>query len=548
MPRTCHFMRPKQKAGAGVSGHRPDVAISHSIATEEDPSVYDLQGGLRVTVERTWHLEVPCTFNDEAKLRFTAMLNPHNQCGPLLADQVPVVTGEDFDSFMAAFNKRCNVEHTDDIEDAEFITAMNLIDSIECNFPAWDENPDDRAAWESKFDSSKVNRMRVSMQQIDQATHSYLGTKDLSVKKEVLLKRNDPEWAARVIYAGNDAFNSMTGPAMMAVMQRLEALLLHNVIGGVRYCTAYKKTDTTLASFIEEKRHLYPHVVEGDYSANDKHQREGVHLLFDCFLEKINMPYWLRRVFLENNKFKVRSFKLGVQATLKNQLPTGTTATTPRNTVYNLLMFSAACMQQRLTGVALVLGDDLLARVDRVMDLARWKETVARFKMVLKPKAPRMRGGATFLSKRLIAEVEHPCMVPLLGKALARFNARAIYKEDQTHSQYMAGKSLSYAYEFRHVPFLANFFMDRYYYEDKSNMSMEELSWNTKTSGVTLSNIESTIINEPVRICDDEFRDWAMETYDLGLVDLESIFTEVVLSDVVDIITHPATHNLSIDW
>jgi hypothetical protein len=548
MPRTCHFMRPRRKTGAGVSGPRPDVAVSHTIAVEEDPSVYNLEGGLRVTVDRTWQLDVPCTFNDESSHRFVAMSNPHNQCGPLLAVQVPVVTGEDFDSFMAAFNKRCNVTHTDDIEQAEFDAAMSLINNIKCTFPAWDENPTDRAIWESKFDTGKVNRMRVAMQQIDQATYSYLGTKDLSVKKEVLLKRNDPEWAARVIYAGNDSFNAITGPAMMATMSRLETLLDKEAIGPVRYCTAYKKHDVQLAAYIQQDQQAFPNVVEGDYSANDKHQRAGVCLLFDRFLEKLNMPSWLRRVFSENNKFKVRSFKLGVQATLKNQLPTGTTATTPRNTMYNMLMFSVSCLQQGIRGTALVLGDDLLARTDGTMDLALWRNTVSRFKMVLKAKSPRMRGGATFLSKRLITDVEHPCMVPQILKAVARFNARAIYKEDQTHSQYMAGKALSYAYEFRHVPYLANFFMDRYYFEDRSNMTMNELSWNTKQSGVDLSNIESIIKNEPIVISDDEFLDWCMETYDMGLCDIDSLFTDVILSNDPTIITHPAVSEHNIDW
>jgi len=152
------------------------------------------------------------------------------------------------------------------------------------------------------------------------------------------------------------------------------------------------------------------------------------------------------------------------------------------------------------------------------------------------------------LSKRLITDVEHPCMVPLVGKALARFNARAIYKEEQTHSQYMAGKSLSYAYEFRHVPFLRDFFLERYTMEDHSRMTMDELSWNTKTLGVDLSNIVKAIKTEPVIVSDDEFLDWSMETYDLGLVDLEEVFSMVVLSDVPEMITHPSVHNLSMDW
>lgn len=549
MPRTCHYMRPKRKAGAGVPSPAQAVTRSHEgVAAQHDRSISELDGGLRVTTERQWQIDVPCVFNLEASHRFVEMQNPHNQCGPLLEDQVPVVTGSDYDSFMAAVNKRCNVVHTDDLEDDVFLEACELIAKINTKFDEWDENPRDRAVWEAKFSPAKVERMRKSMQDADQATYSYLGTKDLSVKLEVLLKRLDPSWAARVIYAGNDLFNAMTGPAMMETMRRLEIIMDRETLGPVKFCTAYKKSDTTLASFIEQDNHAYPHAVEGDYSANDKHQRNRVHLLFDLLLEKIRMPMWLRKIYLENNSFKVRSYKLGFQANLKNQLPTGTTTTTPRNTIYNQLMFAVSCQRQGLHARALVLGDDLLARTDKVMDLDVWVSTVDRFKMVLKAKAPRMRGGATFLSKRLVTEVEEPFMVPLVGKALARFNARAIYKDDQTHSQYMAGKSLSYAYEFRHVPFLRKYYLARHEYEDKSNMNLEELSWNTKVSGLELDGLVQSIMDEPVVISDDGFLDWMMETYSLGLCDIEELMELVVMSDEPKMVSHPAVAYLAIDW
>lgn len=526
----------------------PDVCTSNTNAPEEDASIHQLEGGLRVTTERTWQIDVPCTFNLEASHRFVAMTNPHNQCGPLLADQVPVVTGNDFQSLMAAFNKRCNVVHKDDICDDEFEHALQLIEEIKYEGPEWDENPADRELWEQKFDSTKIVRMREAMHSIDQATYNYLGTKDISVKQEVLLKRNDPKWAARVIYAGNDAFNAMTGPGMMECMRRTNEILAQQPLGPVHYMTAYKRSDTELAEWIQTDASSYPEVAEGDYSANDMHQRQRVHKLFDAWMRKCKMPMWLRKVYIKNNTFKVRSFKMGLQATLKNQLPTGTTTTTPRNSVYNMLMFAVSCAQQGVKARALVLGDDLLARTDLRLDLGLWTESVARFRMVLKAKAPKMNGEATFLSKRLITNVEFPCMVPLLGKAIARFNARAIYKEDQTHSQYMAGKSLSYAYEFRHVPFLRDFFLERYLAEDNTKMTADELSWNTKTSGVELANIVQAIKDERVLVSDDDFLDWSMETYGLGLVDLTEIFEMVILSDQPTMVTHPAVHYLSIDW
>lgn len=550
MPRTVTYMRPKRRCGgSGPASDRPSVAVSHTKLPTEDASVYNLEGGLRVTVERDWQLEVPCAFTFDAPKRFSIAQNPINQCGPVLAEQVPVVTTNDFDSLMAAFNKRCNTVHKDDILDHEYNAAMRVLRSIDLQFPAWDDNDLDRDRWEAKFDSSKRERMQKAVHSFSTANSAYLGTKDLSVKLEVLLKRNDPEFAPRVIYAGNDVFNALTGPAMMVAMERLEVVFKKQSFGPVKYCTAYKKNDVELATFISDKTHLYPHTVEGDYSANDKHQRKRVHYLFDTYLEMINMPMWLRRTFLEMNKFTVQSRQYGFsKGKLENQLPTGTTATTVRNTVYNALMFSVSCIEQDVSGVALVLGDDLLANTDKPINLDQWAATVSRFRMVLKPKAPKLNGGATFLSRRLITNREQPCMVPLIGKAIARFNARAIYTEGKTSSQYMAGKSLSYAYEFRHVPFLRDNFLLRYTMEDNSALTLDELTWNTKTSGIDLSNIVQAIKDEKVLVDDDEFLEWAMETYGLGLVDLDEILEMVILSDEIEMVTHPSVANLAIDW
>jgi hypothetical protein len=541
-------MRRSVALGSGAPADHPPVVVSHEFMPEEDVSIHDLSGHLRVTTERIYQLEVPCEQTFECPRRFTLMSNPLNQCGPLLSEQVPVVTGSDYDSFMAAFNKRCNTKHQDDLDDVEFDAAYCLLDSLESSlFEEWEENDLDRQKWMRKFDPLKRGRMADAMHTVPDCSFKYVGTKDLSVKQEVLLKRNDPSWAPRVIFAGNDAFNAITGPAMMVAMERLEALLAYGPIGPVTYRTAYKKNDVNLARFITEDGTL-AHTVEGDYSANDKHQRRRVHLLFDKYLQVIRMPPWIRLLLLELNKFTVQSRHFGLQAKLENQLPTGTTSTTVRNTVYNILMFSVACKQQNNHGRALVLGDDLLGRLFYSFNLQLWTECVSRFKMVLKAKAPRLNGEATFLSKRIFADTEIPCMVPLLGKALARFNARALYQENKTSSQYMAGKSLSYAYEFRHVPFMRDFFLERFVTEDQSRLSLDDLTWTAKTSGIDLANIVPAIKSESVLISDDDFRDWCMETYDLGLCDLEEICELVLLSDELTMVDHSAVSNLSIDW
>jgi len=556
MPRSPHFMRRKiaDCGGSGFSDASTLVNVSHEFDPEEDKQVDYLEGCLRVSTEREFHLDVPHFQSDEVDKRFVEMSNPLNQCGPLLRDEVPVVTGSDFQSFMAAFNKRCNTVHDDDIEDAEYNAVYDLNSRLPTGFlEPWDENDEDRLRWMAKFDPHKRARMEEAFHEITNTSLKSIGTKDLSVKHETLIKRNDPGWAARVIYAGSDVFNAVTGPAAMVTMERFNAILAADdgtpgrEIDGIRTLTAYKQTDVALATFISSDEKL-KHILEGDYSANDKHQRKRVHLLFDHFLSVIKMPVWLRNLLKGINTFKVQSRHFGLSAVLKNQLPTGTTFTTARNSWYGWAIFTTAMKRARAKGRALILGDDLLAVVDRKVDLAEWVRHVDRFKMVLKAKSPKFWGDATFLSRRLICDREIPCMVPLIGKAICRFNARALYTENKTSSQYMSGKSLSYAYEFRHVPFLRDFFLERHVLEDSSRLSLDDLTWTAKISGIDLRNIVPNIKAEQVLVSDDEFRDWFMETYDLGLVDLEEICEMVLLSDELILVEHAAVANLSRDW
>jgi hypothetical protein len=540
--------------GSGFSDASTLVNVSHEFDPEEDVQVDFLDGHLRVSTEREFHLDVPHFQSDEVDKRFADMSNPHNQCGPLLREEVPVVTGSDFQTFMAAFNKRCNTVHDDDIEDAEYTAAYDLNASLPVDFlDPWEENEADRQRWMAKFDPHKRARMEDAYHEITNTSLRAIGTKDLSVKHETLIKRNDPGWAARVIYAGSDVFNAVTGPAAMVTMERFNSILAQDDhtpgrdISGIRALTAYKQTDVALATFISEDISL-TNIIEGDYSANDKHQRKRVHLLFDHFLSVIKMPLWLRDLLKGINTFKVQSRHFGLTAILENQLPTGTTFTTARNSWYNWVMFTTFMIRARVKGRAIILGDDLLAVMERAIVLADWVAHVARFRMVLKAKAPPFWGAATFLSRRLICDREQPCMVPLIGKAICRFNTRALYTADKTHSQYMSGKSLSYAYEFRHVPFLRDFFLERHVLEDSSRLSLDDLTWSAKTSGIDLANIVPTIKSESVLLSDDEFRDWLMEAYDLGLSELEEICEMVLLSDEPILVEHAAVSNLSRDW
>lgn len=539
--------------------------IKVSSAQDNSAAEYPKDGRLKVVAQRDFLAKVPFEMS-EGKFSFEDAADPINQLGPVFEGMEPLVTSNDFESFLAAFGKRSNFQQAaedDDISDDVFAEALNIIDSLPDDlFEEWDETDEDYVRWLSKFDTHKVARMKAASEEMAFCDARYIGTKDLSVKIEVLLKRMDPKWAPRIIYAGNDVFNRVTGPAMMVAMERLQVILGKASVGPVNVKLAYKTNDVSIVEFLDDDR--YPNAYEGDFSANDKEQRSRVATLTDRWLAKLRMPQWLRNLLLELEEYKVQNRRFGVVAKLKFQLPTGTTSTTFRNSTYNMTMFAVACVRQlvptyhemspserrkvRPKAKAVVLGDDILAVVCAFFCIHLWKSVVDAFKMVLKGKDVKLCGQATLLSRRIIIDGDTKCMLPLIGKALARFNARASNNQEVSDSQYMAGKALSYAYEFRHVPFLRDMFLQRYDMEDSAAVTLDDLTWFTRTSGIELSNIVEAIKNEKIIVSDDMFLDWLMPTYDLGLCELEEIAEIVILSNERVCIEHYAVDKLAVDW
>jgi hypothetical protein len=314
----------------------------------------------------------------------------------------------------------------------------------------------------------------------------------------------------------------------MVIMERMVALSREHKIGRLDVRYAYKTNDSQLCSHIIDDR--YPHITEGDFSRNDREQRSSVAVLFDAWLGKLGMPNWLRTLLFSMESYKVQNKRFGFFAFCKYALPTGTTFTTPRNSFFNAIMAAVDCELQKAEGKALILGDDILRALDTVVSLPYWVDTVAKFKMVLKAKAPGLDGEATFLSRRFIVNVDQPCMVPLIGKMLVRFNCRGTQNDACSDSQYMAGKSLSYAYECRHVPFLRDYFLRRYAMEDSAAVTLDDLTWFARTSGVDLTNIVSAIRSERVLVTDDEFEYWLIEHHDCTLVECRELFEAVIVS------------------
>jgi len=550
MPRIPHNVTRRNRKQARVLQVQQAVTIVEDVGDVEfqvDP--HSLNGNLTVIPIREFEFAVPHSFVPTDKC-FDDPTPKVNQLGPVFECCVPLVTESSFDSFMAAFNKRCNFRAEDDIDDDVFREAIAHIDSLPDIFSndPWDDNDDDRQRWLDKFGDEKRRKMVSAFETVDEHDARFLGAKTIFVKREALLKRDDPTWAPRIVYMGSEVYNAVTGPPAMIAMERFMRIAQQFEFEqrpDVQPMFAYKRKDVALACHINDP--VYKHGLEGDFSRNDKEQRKRVHILFDRLLGKLNMPGWYRTLEKSMSKFKVTNTDFGLRAWLEWQLPTGTTITTVRNSFYNWVMF---CVYMKRTGnkaVCLILGDDILAATLFRVDTEHWRQFVAKFKMVLKGKNVAFHGFATFLSRRFCMETETPCMFPLVGKALLRFNARGTENPSITDSQYMAGKALSYAYEFRHVPIMRDSFLTRYLMEDHENVQVQELSWFTRTSNLTLLDIVTAIRDEQVLLTQDEFELTILEVYDLDIGALRQMLHDVVECSTPLIYTHPYEHCLLVD-
>jgi len=452
--------------------------------------------------------------------------------GPLLSGAEPVVTvNGDFDSFRAAFDKRSNSQpdKDDDCSDEFKRRAIALWDGVfsKVHFDSFDVDEMVLDRWLNKMDMAKRTRMEAALDRLPEceSDSQYLGSKQLFVKVEALLKRYDPSWAPRLIYQGNDEFNALTGPIAMVVCERLIELFNETPIGPLRVKMAYKANDVDLAEFLRASENEgFTQCFEADFSANDLRQRHFANVIFQKVCVKLGAPTWFVSLLEKMSTFTVVNHQFGLRAELAHQLPTGTTITTPRNTVWNVTIEAVHAQMTRNRGRCVVLGDDYLGMMLRRVssDIAEW---VANHpKMKLTPAWPELSGQSTFLSRRICTYTDKWCMVPKIGKALARFNARASSNTAISDSAYMAGKALSYAYEFRHCPPLRDLFIARYKSEeDAANINVDEVSWFTRTSGIELNDLERLISSEKVVMSEDQMFEFMMDAYTDNVSTLEVI-------------------------
>jgi len=539
-------------------------AVNLSTPYNEERPVFELEGRLTLVQQRDieWKVRVEHVERDVPDLE--SLRDPVNQTGPVHSACVPIVTSNDAVSYLAAVNKRSNFIQNgvdDDLSDEMCAHAAKVIDALPSLFDTWDENEFDRERWLRKFDMSKRQRMEAAWESCDRMTLSELRKKNGSVKIETLVgKRFDKTAAGRIIYAGTDVFNAVTGPAMMVAMERLCALLDHEQdgerlkVGGIlEILLGYKKDDKELASFIKDER--FREIVEGDFSRNDREQRKRVATeITDRWFRVLGFPSWFRQLMLDLEVYSLTNRDFGVKVHLMYQLATGTTNTTFRNSTYNITMFVVTCQLQNRRGKALVLGDDLLAALNKRLNLTDWVKTVADFKMVLKAKSPTLDGHATFLSRRFFTEVEEPFMLPLIGKMLVRFNTRACQNEQLSDAAAMAAKSLSYAFGCKSVHHFRDMFLERYELEmakcgdEGLEMDVDSLGWNVRQNGWDIEDIKRITKDAANLVDDDTLSQWLTDVYDIDLFDTLEIFRDTVVSDELVVLEDCRIESFRIDY
>jgi len=465
------------------------------------------------------------------------------QMGPLLRGMHPVVPDNGYHNTIAAFRKRCNYFSAKRATPFVVDSAMKFCEMI-CPQTLegfeWTESLYNK--WNSKFGIEKRNRMdravRSFFDKTEPFTKDSYSSKEIFVKVEALLVTHKPNWAPRIIYKGTDIYNAISGPVFNELMRRFDHCM-QTAPGKYRYTTAYRKTPDEFVPAVE-KMTDDDFWIEADFSSNDKFQCADVQLIEVAFMRMLGCPEWFIRLHLSTNKFKVRNTKHGIKATLEHQFPTGGTDTTFRNCLWNAcILYGWLRTVKPVACSAVILGDDMIARVTGKVEYAQkiYTSIAADAQMVAEVERHTRLDQATFLSRQF---VEHfsDCWhltIPILGKAIARFNMRANQNQAVSDHAYMAGKSVGYAYEFRYFPPIQAMFLKRFMHEwafvrkEEHDRIDAAVSWNAKQAGVSLSNIKGKLRVEETLTMDD-FTKFTLRTYGLLGIEVLQLFQNVVLS------------------
>jgi hypothetical protein len=421
--------------------------------------------------------------------------------GPLIEGKVPYITTSHRSDLLHAFDKRINF-HTSlraskHVEDTSRRLVRLLVPT---RMPTFDWDSELFEEWIDKFDTEKQKRMRLAYEGQGLQTIKDYSDKEIFTKVESLVK--PPEKVkGRVIFKGTDLYNAISGPIFLELMRRLKATESNHRLG-YKFQVAYKETTDQIASFIHSgPKETY---LEADFTANDKYQCKSVQWLEIYLMRRLGCPEWFVRLHRQTNRFRVLNGKYGLMAWVENQLPTGATDTTFRNTFWNLCIFNCWWYDYKpgFAHVA-ILGDDMLA------GLSKWPRQAAK-KYERTAQAARMEAKVSchpditmchFLSKHFyrVECQDEPVMLPFLGKVLAKFNTRPNNNTSVSDDEYMAGKALSACYEFRYCHDIRDMFARRAFIHLErtgNKFSMEGVSWNVRESALQFELLALDVLRE----------------------------------------------------
>lgn len=409
-------------------------------------------------------LNVPTRLDNSNRPTLENKLNPvQGYLGPTIPGARPYITTNTRDDFMAAFNKRANYHSEERVAPHIMKSARRMIKSLcPCPMPRFEWDDELYKDWLSGFDTEKANRMRTAFHEAGLDTLTSYSTKQIFTKIESLVKNHNTV-AGRLIFKGTDLYNMLSGPIFMELMKRF--VQCSNSLDTCKFKIAYKQSTPEIVDHLESIRSATH--VEADFSANDKSQVQDVQDLELLLMKRLGCPSWFLRLHRRTNKYNVYNTKYGLASQICYQLPSGCTDGTFRNTFWNLTLFHTWCVKRKIRNARVCfLGDDMIAALPKRPRLpaSSYENHCKRAHMVAKVTSFRSLSQGHFLSKHFYPSCQSDAghvMLPFVGKVLAKFNTRPNANHGVTDDQYMAGKALSHAYEFRHCHVLADLFRKR---------------------------------------------------------------------------------------
>lgn len=422
--------------------------------------------------------------------------------GPVIDGRVPYITTTSRADFLSAFNKRVNFYSPDRVHRYFRTSCRELIWKLT---PKVHEKiqwgPEIYRPWVAQFDSEKQARMEKEYLTQGLERLGDYSRKEIFTKIESLVKDHDTV-APRVIFKGTDYYNMIAGPIFKVLMERFKTC--ENNVKEMPFLLGYKQHTPEIVDFLESSSHGGPPKswIEADFTANDKTQVKDIHELEIMYMERLGAPRWFCDLHREaSKKFSVYNTKYGVSAVIENELATGAVDTTFRNSFLNLSIFYAWQKKYKVRARVAVLGDDMLAGLDRRVRRAAYHyEAIAKLAcMEAKVTTGKHLHNMHFLSKHFVpvtrGEQVH-VMLPFIGKILAKFNARPNSNQAVSDDEYMAGKSLSHCYEYRFCHVIRDLFVERANYHLRRSgglFSLEGMSYHVRQYSVHKGLIESMI-------------------------------------------------------